>query len=147
MKVILLKSVPKVGHKDTIVDVADGYAAHALFPKKLAIPATESAVAALRRRKDGEVAERAMQHQLLDKAIETINQMNVSMHVKANEQGHLFAKLHAGDIAAFLAKEHRISIDSSLMRIKGDFIKTIGEYPVEVVDGTYKATFTISIDK
>jgi large subunit ribosomal protein L9 len=52
MKVILLKDVPKVGRKFTAVDVADGYAANFLFPKKLAEAATPAKLAELAKRQE-----------------------------------------------------------------------------------------------
>ena len=51
MKVIFLQSVPRVGKKDEVKEVNDGYATNFLFPKKLAEPATAKAVASLEMRK------------------------------------------------------------------------------------------------
>ena len=42
MKVILKKTVPKYGQKNTVVEVSDGYARNFLFPNDYAVPATAS---------------------------------------------------------------------------------------------------------
>ncbi len=44
MKVILLKDVPKVGHRHEVKNIADGFARNMLFPKGLAEVATPDAV-------------------------------------------------------------------------------------------------------
>ncbi len=41
MKVILLEDVKNVGKKGTIINAKDGYARNFLFPKNLAIEATD----------------------------------------------------------------------------------------------------------
>ena len=45
MKVILNKTVPKVGKEGTVANVADGYARNYLFPRGLAVVAEKSQVA------------------------------------------------------------------------------------------------------
>ena len=44
MKVILTQDVPSQGKKGTIKNVSDGYATNFLFPKGLAVPATDKAI-------------------------------------------------------------------------------------------------------
>ena len=51
MKVIFLKDVSRVGKKNDIKEVHDGYAINFLFPKKLAISATVQNLAELERNK------------------------------------------------------------------------------------------------
>jgi len=43
MKVILLKEVPKLGHKFDVKDVSDGHAQNFLIPRGLVVPATPAA--------------------------------------------------------------------------------------------------------
>ena len=54
MKVILIQDVKSLGKKGDIVNASDGYARNMLFPKKLAIPATDGAVKDLAAKKRGE---------------------------------------------------------------------------------------------
>lgn len=49
MKVILLQDVPKVGKKDQVLDVKEGYARNFLFTKKLAVEATPANMKELQR--------------------------------------------------------------------------------------------------
>lgn len=143
MRVILLKSVPKVGHKDEIVEVSDGFAQHSLLPKKLAIAATNAAVETLKRRLQNDKATREIQHTLLDKAITELKSQNLVMQVKSNKEGSLFSKIHPNDIVQFLAKEHHITIDAAHLTVPD--IKKVGVYEIEVRDREYKATFSIEL--
>jgi large subunit ribosomal protein L9 len=145
MKVILLKSIPKVGKKDEVIDIAAGYAQHALFPKKLAIAATPIALKSLERQKQNTAAEKEVRHALLNKAIEALNNDKLVMQVKANEQGSLFSKIHAADIAAFLMEMHRIAIDAASISLPDGPIKKIGKYRIIVSDEDYHSTFTIEL--
>jgi len=145
MKVILLKSVQKVGKKDEIVEVADGYAQHSLFPKKLAIPATPKAVASLQAQLATVVAQKQVRHQLLDKTIEELNGMHLAMTVKANEQGNLFSKVHPSDIVNFLFTTHRIGIDEAHLVVPE--MKKVGTYTIGVQDDGYQSRFTMDLTK
>ncbi len=145
MKVILQQNVQKVGKKHEVVEVAQGYAEHALFPKKLAILATEKALAELKRYQASVASERALHHKLLDESINTVRDLAVTMRVKASEQGNLFSKIDTADIAAYLVDTHRISLDPKLMTIQHGPIKKVGKYQVDVTDEGYHSTFTIDI--
>ena len=47
MKVILLADVKKLGKKDQIIEVSDGYAVYFLFPRRLAVQVTKKSVEVL----------------------------------------------------------------------------------------------------
>ena len=146
MKVILLKTVPKVGKTSDIVEVSEGYARNALFAKKLAIPATPQAVAALARTQQNKIAEKKIQHELLDKSIESLEGKTLVYKTKKNEKGSLFSKVTELDISKALLDQHRISIDPKLMTLKDGHIKQTGSYVVQVKDGEYQSEFTVSVE-
>jgi large subunit ribosomal protein L9 len=143
MKVILLKSVQKVGKKGDIIEVAAGYAQHALFPKKFAVLATPQAIALLERQKQNDISEKEIRHSLLTKAILELANDQLVISVKANEQGSLFSKITAVDIASELMTQKRISIDPELLTIAEGTIKKLGTYVIGVSDQEYQSTFTI----
>ncbi len=145
MKVILLKSVPKVGKTNDIVEVSEGYARNALFAKKLAIPATAQAVAALERTQQNKITEKKIQHELLDKSIQSLDAQTLVYKTKKNEKGSLFSKVTELDISKALLDQHRISIDAKLMTLKDGHIKQTGSYVVQVKDGEYAAEFTVTV--
>jgi large subunit ribosomal protein L9 len=142
MKVLLLKNVPKVGKKDEVVEVAEGYANHALFPKKLAVPATAAAVASRDRRRQNVAAEQEIRHRLLDTMIQGLASKELSMKVKANGQGHLFSRVHPADIVKFLAT-HRIEVSEASLVLPE--IKTLGAYTIGIQDRDYRASFALTL--
>jgi large subunit ribosomal protein L9 len=145
MKVILQQNVQKVGKKYEVVDVAQGYAEHSLFPKKLAILANEKNLAQLKRHQMSVANEQALRHKLLDEAINTVRDLAVTMAVKANDQGNLFSKIDTVDIAAYLVDTYRISLDPKLMTVQNGPIKKVGQYHIDITDDGYHSTFTITI--
>lgn len=145
MKVILLKQVAKVGRVGEVVDVSDGYAANALFPNKLAIPATIKNLEALNRKVASQKAVKALEHGLLEAAIKTLPDMTLTIAVKANDKGHLFSKVDANDVVTALSKQ-RINISPKNVVLK-ESIKELGIYPVNIVEGEYKQTISVAITK
>lgn len=146
MKVLLLKNVPKVGKKDEVVTVPDGYALNALLPKKLAVIATEQAIAAVRRTQQNKITEKKIQHELLDKGIASLEGKAFVYKTKKNEKGSLFSKVTELDISKALFDQHRISIDPHLMAIREGHPKQIGTYIVDIKDGEYQSEFTVSVE-
>ena len=143
MKVILLKAVPKVGKAGDVVDVQDGYASNALFPKKLAIPATQKAMSALQKEKDSKVQASALAQELLEKAIESLPNDEVVITARANEKGHLFSKIDEKQVVEAFFK-HRIALskDSIVLPVP---IKEVGKYTLVVRVGNLKRGVVLSV--
>ena len=136
MKVILLKDVPKVGQKNDVKEVKDGFALNMLIPKKLAIEATKSSIKNLEQIKERSLESQKIVLGNLEKNISEIK--NIEIKVKANEKGHLFAGVGKEEIS----KHSGIPLQNIILEHP---IKELGEHQIEIVVGekTYKINLKI----
>lgn len=127
MKVILLQDVPKIGKKDQILDVKEGYAHNFLFTKKLAVEATPANIKELQRqekiRTDKAAEQKAEAIALGEKLKETI----VTIQTKCGAGGKLFGAVTNKEIAEQLEKSTGIKIDKRKINLEEN-IKTLGTY-------------------
>ena len=131
MKVILQQDIKKIGKQGDIINVSDGYARNYLFPRKLAVEATQGAVKTVEQKKTSENKKQAEQ---LAQAKEQANRLTdkvVKLCLKAGEAGRLFGAVTTKDIADALAAQHKITIDKRKFEIK-EPLKTLGRYQVIV---------------
>lgn len=143
MKVILLKSIPKLGKKDDIVEVSEGYAANALFPKRFAVVATQAAIDALHTRQNQKVAEKTIQANLLDKFIETLLETPLEIKAKMNAKGGLFSGIDEKDISKELLAQHNIELDPKMIVVEGGVIRQSGTINVSIKGHT--GTFIVNV--
>lgn len=145
MKVIFLKDVPRVGNKNDIKEVNDGYAQNFLLPRGLAKMATAQAVKELEIAKQNIAIERKVQNELLTRSMEEIKQKVVTLSGKANDKGHLFQAIHKKEIIDALRKTHRAEIGEEFIVLDKP-IKEVGEFKIEVKVGDKKSYFTLKIE-
>ncbi len=145
MKVIFLKDVPRVGRKYDIKDVADGYAINMLLPKKLAEIASPSAIKKVEDMKNNDLTQKRIQQELLEKNLEVIKSMTVTMRGKANDKGHLFAGITKEMLIAEVLKTSRLSLDPEIVVLEKP-IKEVGTHKVLVESGNKKAEFTLVVE-
>ncbi len=144
MKVILIKSVPKLGNKFDVVDVASGFATNSLFPRGLAEVATPKSLSRLDEFKRAEESERKVREELLLKSLADISKAAIEIAVKANDKGHLFAGLHKEELAAALKAQAHFDIAPEYIDLKKP-IKEVGEHKVSVKIGEKTAELSINI--
>ncbi len=130
MELILLNDVEKVGFKDEIVSVKNGYGRNFLIPSGLAVLATDSARKVLgenlrqRAQKDSKVIEDA------NKRAEAMNGLTVKITAKTIEGGkQLFGSItssHLGDELKKLGHE----VDKKFIKLNN--VKYVGVYDAEV---------------
>lgn len=144
MKVILLKHVPKTGNKHDIIEVSDGFAINALFPKGLAERATSGAIKRVETIKLGEEAEKAVREDLLLKNLKELNDVKVVIAGKANAKGHFFAGIHKEEIISALKEQKQIDMDASHI-VLDKALKEIGEHKVDVKVQDKVSHFTVEL--
>lgn len=145
MKVILTSDVPKIGKKGALIEVAEGYARNFLFPRKLAVEATEGNIKNL-------MMEQARQAEKARQATEEAKRLAAKMEglivrleAKAGESGRLFGAVTAQDIATALAKQHQITIDKRKIEIAQP-IKVVGDFQVRAkLHPEAEATFRVIV--
>ncbi len=144
MKVILLKSVPKIGNKFEVINVADGFAMNSLFPKGLAEVATPKAIARIDQLKATEEMERKVREDLLVKNLKEIAGVTVEYSGKANDKGHLFAGIHKDEIINALKEQDRLDITAEYIDLEKP-IKEVGEHKITVNVQGKTAEFTLVV--
>lgn len=145
MKVIFLKDVPRVGNKNEIKEVNDGYANNFLLPKGLAKVATVSAIKEHEIKMQEILVERKVQKNLLEKSLEEIKQKTITLSGKANDKGHLFQAIHKKEIVEALLKEHRAQISEEFIILEKP-IKEVGEFQIPIKIGSQSSYFTLKIE-
>lgn len=131
MKVILLEDVKNVGEKGQIINAKDGYARNFLFPKNLAIEATEVNLKNLEHAKK---KKEEKEKKILEEAKtleEKLMQKTIVIKTKSGENRKLFGSITTKEISDLLEKEHDILIDKKKFDLE-EPIKSLGEYYVKI---------------
>ncbi len=144
MRVILLKDVPGVGKRYDVKEVADGFARNQLIPRGDAELATPKALSTITARKERIADTKRLEHSLLDKNITSLKEKTVTISRKANEKGHLFAKIKPQDIADAIREQFRIEIPVSVIALS-EYIETIGEHRILLKSDSVGAEIVLQI--
>ncbi len=130
MEVILTVDVPKLGKAGDVVRVSDGYARNYLFPRNLAVEATDSNLKKLEsERKTLEKREERKKLEAMEIA-RKIENMTISIAAQVGEGGRLFGSITASDIQHAL-KGKGMEIDRKRIIIE-EPIRATGEYIIRI---------------
>ena len=128
MEVILREEVEKLGHRGSLVKVADGYARNYLLPKKLAVAATEANRKIVEQEREAWLRKEAKLKTDADDLAKLIGAVTLTFRQKVGENDHLFGSVTAKDIAEALEKQN-FHIDRRKV-VLDEPIKTLGEHRV-----------------
>lgn len=130
MKVVLKKSIDRLGNVGDVVTVADGYARNYLIPRDFATRADAGKIKLIEH-------ERRVIKAREDKVIKDtqelagrIEQISCTISAKAGEEDRLFGSVSAADIALAL-DEAGIEIDKKNVQLE-EPIKELGVYSVPI---------------
>ena len=130
MKVILLEDVRKVGKKDAIIDVSDGFATNYLIKNKLAVVYTKKSKEVL----DKEINDRNIKNQeQIASFIQIKDQLEgkvLNFKVKTGTEDKVFGKISTKQIADELKKEGYL-IDKKNIILDND-IASLGMHEVVI---------------
>lgn len=129
MRVILTQDVKGSGKKGQAVNVSDGYARNFLFPKKLAVEATEANMKELERQNKLAAEKKAADLAEAKALGEKIKGLEIKVPAKTGGGQKLFGAVTNKDIGDALERDHGVAIDRRKIELKAA-IKTLGEHEV-----------------
>jgi large subunit ribosomal protein L9 len=146
MDIILKEDVLNLGFENDIVSVKNGYARNYLFPRRLAIPATESNRKVLAET----IKQRSRKLERLKTDAEAIanrlNNITVVIKVKSSEEGTVYGSVTNIHIAEALKEQFDIDIDRKKISTGSRNIKELGQYKITVpLQKEVCAEFTVDV--
>ena len=127
MEIILKKNVDKVGYKNDVVTVKNGYGRNFLIPQGYAILATKSAkkgheeVMRQKSHKESKIKDEA---EAISAKLDTVT---VKIAAKVGETGKIFGSINTVQLSEAL-KAEGIEVDRKSLKIVEDPIKELGSY-------------------
>ena len=144
MKIILLQDVAKVGRKNEVKDVNDGFARNFLIGQGRAVvatPANLAKVEELKKTKDQQQTETISSVQQL---IETLGDKAIKIKALASKEGHLFASFHQKDLAREIKKQFGLDLAEDLIDLPKP-LKQLGEHKIALQLGDRQALIKIEL--
>lgn len=131
MKVILKADVKGIGKKGEILNASDGYARNFLFPRGLAMEATEGNLKTLELARAKEVKKKSEELDKAKQLAKKISELTLIIKVKTGENGKLFGSITSKDVSEELKKQFGIEMDRRKI-VMDDAIKTAGTFNVDI---------------
>ena len=145
MEVILQQDVKGLGKKGEVVKVAEGYARNFLFPRKLAIEATKSALRQVQEERRVQ-SQKAKREEIEAQELATeLESKPLVLKAKTGDGGKLFGSITSTDIVDGL-KQRGVKVDKRRVQL-AEPIKSLGSYrvPIRLLPGIV-AELTVQVE-
>lgn len=130
-KVLLIKTVDRLGHVGEVVTVADGYARNYLFPQRLGIEPTEHNVAQYAKERAAHEAELLKREEKARLVRDRLADQTLTFERKAHDDDRLYGSVRADDIVAQIEELVGEHIESSRVHVETP-IETLGAHSVTI---------------
>ncbi len=145
MKVILLEKVAKLGSLGDTVTVKSGYGRNFLVPQRKAVPATEDNIATFGARRVELEKAAAEKLAAAQARAEQLKELELSLAVKAGEDGKLFGSIGTRDLADLISSTG-IEASKSEIRLPNGPLRTTGTFEIDLqLHADVKTVLTIHV--
>ncbi|MDD3614152.1 MAG: 50S ribosomal protein L9 [Candidatus Pacebacteria bacterium] len=131
MKIILLESIPKLGKKYEVKNVADGYAINFLIPKKLAVAATPQKIKEIENLKKQKEIRKEEEQKIFKEWVEKIKDTPLEFKLKTDKSGKTFGSVKKEDIIKQLEQKTGFKLDEKQIILE-EHIKKVGDYLIKI---------------
>lgn len=131
MEIILLQDVARLGSKDDLVNVKNGYGRNFLIPQKMAVIATESAKKVLAENTKQRAHKEAKLKELSLSVSERLKTIEIVIGAKTSTTGKIFGSVNTIMLAEAINSKG-FELDRKQITISEDTIKEVGKYTAKI---------------
>jgi large subunit ribosomal protein L9 len=131
MRIVLHETVPGLGNRGDLVDVADGYARNSLIPKGLAQQASAGVEAQASTMKRTWQLRNAKEREAAEEIARVLVAKPIEVSARAGSEGKLFGSVTSADLAEAIAAQTGVELDRKMIDL-GESIRSVGSHSVTV---------------
>lgn len=131
MDIILTQDVERLGNKDDIVTVKEGYARNFLIPQKMAIAATATARKVMEENKRQRAHKEARLREEAQAIADKLANKKVKIGAKVSSSGKIFGSVNTIQVAEAINKKG-FEIDRKQITLPTESIKEAGTYTAKI---------------
>jgi len=131
MEIILIQDVARLGSKDDVLTVKNGFARNFLIPQKLAVVATDSAKKVLAENTKQKAHKEAKLKELALVIAEKLKTVELVIGAKTSSTGKIFGSVNTIMLAEAINAKG-FEIDRKQILISDDSVKEVGNYTAKI---------------
>lgn len=146
MKVIFIQDVNGVAKRNTIREVANGFAVNYLLPRGLAVRATPEKIQALSQQQQSQAQQQAQEQSRAFQLAAALNGKTVTLTRPASSTGTLYAGITAAMVVEAVKQQLGVNLQPKQVSVSSH-IKTVGQHQVMIhLSPQAKATLNLQIN-